>query len=111
MKYLANTILISAKPNTKPILDRIGGIGAKVEFRTVAFGSWDDQIWAVKVEPVPVNTPIHTGDAGPVIILGHRRTCKPIEVNRICSWEAIPPSHEGRLTFTTTIGERAFLKI
>lgn len=111
IKYLASSILITPRPCPKHILQRIGGMGAKVDFTIVGFGSWDDQIWAARVEPSPSDIIVHSDNTPMVIVLAHKKTCRPVDAGRINNWQNISSDSESRLTFTTTIGERSMLFI
>ena len=111
IKYLANSILIVPRPCPKAILEKVGGMGAEVEFVVTAFGSWADKIWAVKVQPIDPNVHIHTETPEPAVILAHRRTCRPMDANRIKDWQEIPPHHNARIVFRAVVGERMYLKI
>ncbi|KAI2603382.1 uncharacterized protein GGS25DRAFT_526421 [Hypoxylon fragiforme] len=109
MKYLANTILITPRPCPKNILDKIGGMGSKMMWEAVDIGSFQNNLWAARVRPVPANAQYHTDNPSPAVVLGLRRGARPPEVNRIRNWQPIPL--DKTFMFETTVGEKVMLRI
>lgn len=109
LKYLANTILITAKPCPKSILDKIGGMNSKMRWEVSDIGSFQKNLWAMRVKPVPANAQYHTDNPSPSVVLGLRRGARPADVNKIYQWQAIPP--EKSFVFETTVGEKVMLRI
>lgn len=109
LKYLANTILITAKPCPKSILDRIGGMHARMKWEVADVGSYQKNLWAMRVRPVPANARYHTDNPSPSVVLGMRRGARPADVNKIYHWQPIPPLRQ--FVFETTVGEKVMLRI
>ncbi|XXH01404.1 translation initiation factor eIF-2B epsilon subunit, GEF [Hypoxylon texense] len=109
LKYLANTILITAKPCPKSILDKIGGMNSKMKWEVADIGSVQKNLWAIRVKPVPANAQFHTDNPFPSVVVGLRRGARPADVNKIYQWQAIPP--EKSFVFETTVGEKVMLRI
>ncbi|KAI1397943.1 hypothetical protein F4819DRAFT_490021 [Hypoxylon fuscum] len=109
LKYLANTILITAKPCPKNILDKIGGMNSKMKWEITDVGSYQQNLWAMRVRPVPANAKYHTDNPSPSVVLGLRRGARPADVNKIYHWQSIPP--EKSFVFETTVGEKVMLRI
>ncbi|KAI1769847.1 hypothetical protein F4818DRAFT_310923 [Hypoxylon cercidicola] len=109
LKYLANTILITAKPCPKKILDDIGGMNSKMKWEISDIGSFQKNLWAMRVKPVPANAKYHTDNPSPSVVLGLRRGARPADVNKIYHWQPIPP--EKSFVFETTVGEKVMLRI
>ena len=60
IKYLGNNILICPRPAPRSILDKVGGMGAKVTWKVTGTASLDQRVWAARVHPVtqaPRSTP------------------------------------------------------
>ncbi|KAI1807446.1 hypothetical protein F4811DRAFT_559763 [Daldinia bambusicola] len=109
LKYLANTILITPRPCPKAILDKIGGMNAKMKWEVVDIGSLQGNIWAARVRPVPAHVTYHTDNPSPSVVLGLRRGARPPDVNKIRNWQPIPPDKS--FVFETTVGEKYMLRI
>ncbi|KAI0165200.1 hypothetical protein GGR52DRAFT_575291 [Hypoxylon sp. FL1284] len=109
LKYLANTILITAKPCPKSVLDRIGGMHSKMKWAVADIGSYSKNLWAIRVKPVPANAKYHTDNPSPSVVLGLRRGARPADVNKIQHWQPIPPGKS--FAFETTVGEKVLLRI
>ncbi|KAI1102153.1 hypothetical protein F4804DRAFT_334593 [Jackrogersella minutella] len=109
LKYLANTILITSKPCPQQILDKIGGLNSKMKWEVADIGSYQTNLWAVRVRPVPANAAYHTDNPSPSVVLALRRGARPPDVNKIRYWQAVPS--EKTFTFETTVGEKVMLRI
>ncbi|KAH9829793.1 hypothetical protein Tdes44962_MAKER02271 [Teratosphaeria destructans] len=108
VKYLANNILICPRPPPPSILDRVGGIGAKMRWRVTGLGHFEQRVWAARVEPVPRTAQIYTENKTPQVVLATRRNSKPIEATRIMNWQPVPG---GEFEFDTVVGEKVLLRI
>ncbi|KAI0381366.1 hypothetical protein F5Y04DRAFT_280898 [Hypomontagnella monticulosa] len=109
LKYLANTILITPRPCPKSILDKIGGMNAKMKWEVVDIGTFHGNVWAARVRPVPADAPYHTDNPYPSVVLGLRKGARPPDVNKIRNWRPIPT--EKCFVFETTVGEKMMLRI
>ncbi|KAI0205977.1 hypothetical protein F4808DRAFT_408503 [Astrocystis sublimbata] len=109
VKYQANAIIITPRPCPRNILDKIGGMHAKMQWGVSGIGSWDNNLWAVSLQPVPQSAPYHTDSSVPSVVIATRRTARPSEVNRIHHWQPIPP--EKVFAFETVVGEKVMLRI
>ncbi|KAM3422179.1 hypothetical protein BST61_g2548 [Cercospora zeina] len=109
LKYLANNILITPRPAPHSILNKVGGIGAKMTWKVTGFAIYEQRVWAVRVQPVPANAKVYTENATPCVVLATRRQAKPIEASRIQNWQ--PVSDHQAFEFETTVGEKVLLRI
>ncbi|KAI1762306.1 hypothetical protein GGR53DRAFT_521792 [Hypoxylon sp. FL1150] len=109
LKYLANTILITAKPCPRAILDKIGGMGSRMKWEVTDVGSFQKNLWAMRVRPVPPNARYHTDNPSPSVVLGLRRGARPADVNKIYHWQPVPADRS--FVFETTVGEKVMLRI
>ncbi|KAI1112891.1 hypothetical protein F5Y14DRAFT_240461 [Nemania sp. NC0429] len=109
VKFQANAIIITPKPCPPHVLDKIGGMHAKMQWGVTGIGSWDNNIWAVSLQPVPPSAPFHTDSGTPSVVIATRRAARPSDVNRIQQWQPIAP--ERAFAFETTVGEKVMLRI
>ncbi|KAJ3565565.1 hypothetical protein NPX13_g7459 [Xylaria arbuscula] len=91
VKYQANAVIITAKPCPPAILEKIGGMHSKMRWSVAGFGSWENNLWAISLQPVPASAPYHTDSATPSVVIATRGTARPPDVNRIQQWQPIPP--------------------
>ncbi|KAH8693946.1 hypothetical protein BGW36DRAFT_301357 [Talaromyces proteolyticus] len=108
-KYLANSILITPRPASRTILDRVGGIGKKISWQITGIGHWDHKLWAARVQPVPANETIYTENQVPMIVLGLCKGARPVDSARIQNWQ--PVAADKALVVETTVGERVNLRV
>lgn len=109
VKHLANNILITPRPAPKSILDKVGGIGAKVTWKVTGYAGLEQRIWAARVAPVTPGVNIYTENATPCVVLATRRQTKPIEASRIQQWQ--PVTDDQAFEFETTVGEKVLLRV
>ncbi|RYP79013.1 hypothetical protein DL770_006758 [Monosporascus sp. CRB-9-2] len=109
LKFHANQIMICPRPCPKSILDEVGGMNAKMQWRVTATGCFENSIWAARVEPVPANAKYHIENPIPFVILAIRRGARPTDAARIQDWEPVPP--EKSFLLDTTVGEKVMLRI
>ena len=108
--FLANNIYITPRTCPDLILNKIGGIGHKQSWRVTGLGIYDNKkVWAVRLEPVPTNSAIHTENSPPFVILAHQKGSRLADACRIQNWQPISP--EKIFTFETVVGEKAQLRI
>ncbi|KAI0007868.1 hypothetical protein F4779DRAFT_628846 [Xylariaceae sp. FL0662B] len=109
LRFVANTIMITSRPCVKSILDKIGGLNAKMKWEVSGIGSYDNNIWAALVKPVPATAKYHTDSPVPAVVLGLRKGARPADANKINNWQPIPP--DKAFVFDTTVGEKVTLRI
>ncbi|KAI1292430.1 hypothetical protein F5Y03DRAFT_400456 [Xylaria venustula] len=109
VKYQANAVIITPKPCPPHILEKIGGMHAKMQWRVAGIGSWDNNLWAVSLQPVPITAPYHTDSAIPSVVIATRRGARPSDVNKIQQWQPVPP--DKGFVFETEVGEKVMLRI
>lgn len=107
IKWLANNIMISPRPAPPHILQRAGGLGAKVRWRVTGSGQHEDRIWALRVEPASPGVQVYTNNRPAYIVMASTQFAKPIEASRIQKWLPMNEQFE----FDTSVGERASLRI
>ncbi|KAI6791220.1 hypothetical protein KC332_g14776 [Hortaea werneckii] len=109
VRLLANNILITPRPAPPSILDKVGGIGAKMSWRVTGLACYENRVWAACVQPIPSNARIYTENFTPCVVLATRRQSKPIEASRIQNWQPVPDNQA--FEFETTVGEKVLLRI
>lgn len=109
LKYHANNIMICPRPSPPSILEKVGGMGAKMRWAVTGVACLDNSIWAACLRPVPDGARFHTDNPSPVVVLALRKGAKPIDANKIKNWQPVPP--EKAFEFDTTVGEKVLLRI
>ncbi|KAJ6274026.1 hypothetical protein PSV08DRAFT_360313 [Bipolaris maydis] len=109
IRYLANSILITPKPCPKSILDKVGGIGAKVRWRVTAVSCFENKLWAARVETVPKGAKFYSENPVPTVVLAIRKNGRPADAARISNWHPVP--QEQAFEFDTVVGEKQMLRI
>lgn len=109
IRFLANSILITPRPCPRSILDKVGGMGAKVRWKVTGISCFENKLWAARCEPVPKTTLIHTDNPVPTIVLAIRKNGRPSDVSQISNWQPVP--QEKAFEFETTVGEKMLLRI
>lgn len=109
IKHLANNILITPRPAPRSILDKVGGLGAKMTWRVTGLANLENRVWAARVAPTNPNDKFYTENPTPCIVLATRRQAKPIEATRIQNWQPVQESQA--FEFETTVGEKVLLRV
>jgi hypothetical protein len=109
IRYLANSILITPKPCPRSILEKVGGIGAKVRWKVTAISCFENKLWAARVEPVPKSTKFYSENPVPTVVLAIRKNGRPADAARIVNWH--PVSHDQAFEFESVVGEKQMLRI
>lgn len=109
LKYMANNILISPRPATKSLLDKVGGIGKKISWRVIGVSAFENRIWAARLAPVSPAEKYHTDNSEPVVVLAVRKGTRPNDATKIQHWNPVP--FEGTVNFETVVGEKTVLRI
>ncbi|EDN07026.1 DUF2410 superfamily domain-containing protein [Histoplasma capsulatum] len=109
IKYLANAILITSRPPSKSIIDRVGGMGKTVRWRITDTGVFENKLWAAKVTPVLDSEIIYTENPEPLMVLAMRKSARPTDAGRIRNWQ--PVIEDNALVFDATVGQKMALMI
>lgn len=109
IRYLANSILITPKPCPRSILDKVGGIGAKMRWKITGISCFENKLWAARVEPIPKNAKFYSENPTPTIVLAIRRNGRPADAARITNWH--PVSESQAFEFDSVVGEKQMLRI
>ncbi|KAF2121908.1 hypothetical protein BDV96DRAFT_609038 [Lophiotrema nucula] len=109
IRLLANSILITPKPAPKSILDKVGGLGARVKWKVTGVSCFENKLWAARVEPIPKTQKFYSENPTPTIILALRNGGRPADATRIVNWQ--PVSEDQRYVFESVVGEKASLRI
>lgn len=109
LKYMANNVMISPRPATQAVLDKVGGMGKKLRWRVTGIAVYDRSVWAARVQPVDETEQICTVDTTPIIVLAVRKGARPIDASRIQTWQ--PVSESQAIEFDSVVGEKVLLRI
>ncbi|KAI1841215.1 hypothetical protein JX265_013174 [Neoarthrinium moseri] len=109
LKVHGNNIMICPRPCPQSILDKVGGMGAKLKWKVTGTACFENSIWAASVEPVPSNAKYHTDNPSPLVVLALRKGARPMDAGKIQNWQPVPP--EKAHVFETTVGEKVLLRI
>ncbi|KAF2129934.1 hypothetical protein P153DRAFT_290289 [Dothidotthia symphoricarpi CBS 119687] len=109
IRYLANSILITPKPCPKSILDKVGGIGAKLQWKVTGISCFENKLWAARVEPVPKTAKYYSENPTPTVVLAIRKNGRPADAARIVNWHPVPDDQA--YTFESVVGEKQMLRI
>ena len=109
LKYMANSILISPRPASKTLLDKVGGMGKKLTWQVTGTGVFENRVWAARLAPVPYTEKFHTENPEPVVVLAVRKGARPIDASKIRNWHPVPA--DKALSFETVVGEKVVLRV
>ncbi|KAL4921823.1 hypothetical protein BDW62DRAFT_208011 [Aspergillus aurantiobrunneus] len=109
LKYMANSILITPRPASRSILDKVGGIGKRMRWTVTGTGVFENKVWAARLQPVPGTEKYHTENRVPFVVLAVRKGARPIDASRIQNWHPIP--NDKTLTIESVVGEKVVLRI
>ncbi|KAL0467814.1 hypothetical protein QR685DRAFT_502747 [Neurospora intermedia] len=109
LKIHGNYILICAGPCSQDILDKVGGLRAKMTWEVTGTACLDNKVWAVSVKPVPPTADFHTDNPSPHVVLAIRDRARLQDANRIQNWQKLPADKVFR--FETTVDEKILLRI
>ena len=110
IRTLANSIMIMPRPAPRALLNKIGGIGKRVRFRVTHLGSYENRVWAARVQPIPSTERIQSETPIPFVVLAVRgKLAKPYEATLIHAWQPLPQGVS--LEFDGTVGEKVHLNI
>ncbi|KAL9615551.1 MAG: hypothetical protein Q9167_000064 [Letrouitia subvulpina] len=109
VKFLANSILITAGPFTPHIRDKVGGIGHKQAWQVIGLGAYEGRVFAARVVPVPADAPYHTDNPVPLVVLALLKGGHPAAASHIQNWQ--PVSSDKQFVFQTEVEEKIQLQI
>lgn len=109
IRTLANNILITPRPCPNNILHNLGGMGKRVLWRAIGTGSFDNKVWAARVEPIPATETIHCDNPIPYVVLAIGRNARPMDATYITHWQPLPESKI--FEFETVVGEKVLLRV
>lgn len=109
LKYHGNNIMICPRPCPASILEKVGGMGAKMRWAVTGVACLDNSIWAACLRPVPDGARFHTDNPSPLVVLALRKGAKPIDAAKIKNWQPVPA--DKALEFTSTVSEKVLLRI
>lgn len=109
LKLHANSILICPRPCPSSIMDKVGGMGAKMMWEVTGTACFDNNIWAACLRPVPTTAKFHTDNPSPFVVLALRKGTRPSDAGKIQNWQPVPP--DKAYVIETTVGEKVILRI
>lgn len=109
VRTLGNNIMITPRPPTKQVLDKVGGLGKRMNWRVVAVGSLNNEVWAARVEPVNPGENFYIASPVPLVVLACRGRGRPVDASHIKSWQPLPEGKQFEIE--TVVGEKVQLKI
>ncbi|KAF5677210.1 nucleolar rRNA processing protein [Fusarium heterosporum] len=109
LKYHGNNILICPRPCPASILDKVGGMGSKMNWEVIGTACFENSIWAAQLRPIPQHAKFHTDNPSPLVVLALRKGVRPMDAGKIQNWQPLPP--EETFSFETVVGEKIILRI
>ncbi|KAJ5115868.1 hypothetical protein N7456_000216 [Penicillium angulare] len=109
LKYMANNILITPRPAAHSVLDKVGGIGKKINWQVTGTAVYENRVFAARVSPIPATEQVYTENPVPLIVLAVRKGARPVEASKITNWQPVSPNHA--LVFETEVGEKVILRV
>lgn len=107
--YHGNNIMISPRTCPPDILEKVGGVGAKMKWEVITTGCYENNVWAAGLRPVPQSAKFHTANPMPLVVLALRKGSKPVDAGKISKWCSLSP--EQMFTFETVVGEKVILRV
>ncbi|KAI4147400.1 MAG: hypothetical protein LQ340_005570, partial [Diploschistes diacapsis] len=108
-KLLGNNIMITPRPSTASVLEKVGGQGAKQIWQVTGFGQHSNLVFAARVAPIPSSATYFTENPVPMVVLACRKGGKAVDSTRINNWTPVPSDKQ--FVFETTVGEKVQLRI
>ncbi|KKK22235.1 hypothetical protein P175DRAFT_0487004 [Aspergillus ochraceoroseus IBT 24754] len=109
LKFMANSILISPRPASRSLLDKVGGLGKKVKWMVDGTGVFENKVWAARLKPVPATEKYYTENPNPFVVLAVRRGARPIDASKIQNWHPVPK--DKALTLDSVVAEKVVLRV
>lgn len=104
-----NNILICPRPCPASILEKVGGLGSRMDWQVSGIGTYNDNIWAARLQPIPADAKYHSDNPVPLVVLALKKGVKPIDASKITHWQAVSVDHS--FVIKTTVGEKVILRI
>ncbi|KAK4161679.1 hypothetical protein QBC43DRAFT_323420 [Cladorrhinum sp. PSN259] len=109
LKLHASNIMICPRPCPAHILEKVGGMGAKMKWEVTGTACFENNIWAVALRPVPASAKYHISSPTPFVVLALRKGARHVDAGKIHNWQPVSP--DKAFTFETTVGEKILLRI
>ncbi|KAL4739463.1 hypothetical protein BDV11DRAFT_187477 [Aspergillus similis] len=109
LKYMANSILITPRPASRSILDKVGGIGKRLSWVVTGTGVFENKVWAARLQPVPSTEKYHTENRVPFVVLAVRKGARPVDASKIHNWHPVPS--DKAIGIESVVGEKVILRI
>ncbi|ORY68311.1 uncharacterized protein BCR38DRAFT_295916, partial [Pseudomassariella vexata] len=109
LKFHANNIMICPRPCPQSILEKVGGMNARLKWEVTGTACFENSIWAASVKPIPPTAKYHTDNPSPLVVLALRKGARPMDAGRIQNWQPVPP--DKAYVFETVVGEKVLLRI
>lgn len=106
---IANHIMIAPGQADSGILEKIGGMGAKMTWQVTGLAYYQCCIWAARVAPIPTTAVTHTFSHTPLIVLATNKDTRQDLARQIQVWQPVPP--DKRFILQTIVGEKVQLRI
>ncbi|CRK42257.1 hypothetical protein BN1708_008718 [Verticillium longisporum] len=108
LKFHANNILICPRPCPASILDKVGGMGAKMKWEVTGTACYENSIWAACLRPLPPNAKFHTDNPSPLVVLALRKGARPFNEIESLMHSNMTGVYSGGLMFEYTMEENNF---
>ncbi|KAK4675631.1 hypothetical protein QC764_505950 [Podospora pseudoanserina] len=109
IKLHANNIMICPRPCPDDLLRKVGGWGKRMSWQVSGTACFEDNVWAVSLQPVPADASYHTGNPVPLVVLALRRGARHADAAKIQHWKPVSP--EQAFVFETKVAEKVLLRI
>ncbi|KAL4980636.1 hypothetical protein BDW66DRAFT_36071 [Aspergillus desertorum] len=109
LKYMANSILITPRPASRSILNKVGGMGKRLSWVVTGTGVFENRVWAARLQPVPSTEKYHTENRVPFVVLAVRKGARPVDASKIHNWHPVPS--DKAIGIESVVGEKVVLRI
>lgn len=109
LKVHANQIMICPRACPPEILNKVGGLNAKLKWQVTHTGCLENSVWAAALQPVPATATYHTENPFPYVVVALRKGARPADGGTIQDWRPVSPDQA--LVLETTVGEKVMLRI
>ncbi|KAF4589304.1 tat pathway signal sequence [Ophiocordyceps camponoti-floridani] len=109
IKHYGSNIVICPRACPSKLLEKIGGLGAKMLWEVTGIASLGDTLWAARLRPVPTTAQYHTDQTTPYVVLAMKTGARSSDASRITNWQPVAPDES--FVFETTVAEKVLLRI
>ncbi|PHH70105.1 hypothetical protein CDD80_6229 [Ophiocordyceps camponoti-rufipedis] len=109
IKHYGSNIVICSRACSSNLLEKIGGLGAKMLWEVTGVASLSDTLWAARLRPVPTTAQYHTEQTTPYVVLAMKIGARSSDASRITNWQ--PVASDESFVFETTVAEKVLLRI